>query len=130
LNLGAQLGHVPVHETVHVVLFQRRQWPRHVGAEIDAALLPLATAIAERWRSGLHALVAQLNEAPPSQRRLMEQRILDVVSRKKNPTATDVTNYIRNLSTSEAQRILNSLVKAGILETEPTYKGTLRYSIK
>ena len=89
-----------------------------------------AQAIAERWRSGLHALVAQLNEAPPSQRRLMEQRILDVVSRKKNPTATDVTNYIRNLSTSEAQRILNSLVKAGILETEPTYKGTLRYSIK
>jgi DNA-binding IclR family transcriptional regulator len=60
----------------------------------------------------------------------MEQRILEMVSKKRNPTARDVSTFIRSLSTSEAQRILDSLVKAGVLETEPTHKGTLRYSIK
>jgi hypothetical protein len=100
------------------------------GGQIELRHWARAQAIAERWRSGLHALVAQLNEPAPSHRRLMEQRILEVVRRKGKPTAADVTNYIRNLSTSDAHRILDSLVKVGILETEPTYKGTLRYSVK
>jgi hypothetical protein len=100
------------------------------GGHIELRHWAAAQAIAERWRRGLHALVAQLNEPPPSRGRLMEQRVLEIVKRKGRPTAQEVTKYIRNLSTSEAKHILDSLVKVGILDTELTYKGTLRYSVK
>jgi len=89
-----------------------------------------AQAIAERWRGGLHALVTQLNDSPPSHRRLMEQRIVEIVRKKGRPTAAEVTNYIRNLSTAEAHRMLNGLAKAGVLDTELTFRGAVRYSLK
>ena len=58
------------------------------------------------------------------------QAALEWFARKGKPTATDVTNYIRNLSTAEAQRILESLVKVGVLQSELTHKGAVRYSVK
>ena len=89
-----------------------------------------AQAIAERWRGGLHALVTQLNDPPPSQRRIIEQRVLEMVRKKRNPTAPEVANRIRSLSAAETKRILDNLVKVGVLETELTYRGAVRYSVK
>jgi hypothetical protein len=90
-----------------------------------------AQAMAERWRDGLHHLYNQVNDTDASAERQLEERVLEVISRQqfaiRGATATNIRQYIRNVSTAEAARVLDALKDSGELTAETTKCGTKRY---
>jgi hypothetical protein len=87
-----------------------------------------AQEISEGWRMCLHALVGAVNEEPPSKTELMEERVLAVVDKHPMLTASRVADHVRGLSTSEAQRVLDSLVAAGAVTASQSTRGARRYA--
>jgi hypothetical protein len=88
-----------------------------------------AQSITESWRAGLHELYRQINQPEPSDERKNEERLLITVQKLINPTAADAARYIRNLSSSEAARVLDGLVETGVLAVAATTnRRTKRYA--
>jgi hypothetical protein len=87
-----------------------------------------AQAIAERWRANLHALYQQVNESSPYQAVPVEDKVLDVVERLKEPTAREVAQMIHRLSPYQATRCLDRLAEQGVLVANDTGR-TIRYSL-
>ena len=87
-----------------------------------------AQTIAERWRESLHNLYRTMNSNQDEAGRV-EDQIAETVKRlgAKGATPTVVRRYVRNVSTTEAATILDRLTKAGVLRSEKTRKGTMRY---
>jgi hypothetical protein len=86
-----------------------------------------AQSITERWRIGLHELYQQINEPNQSEERENEERILEIVRKLEGATAAEAARYM-HVSSSEAARLLDSLVNVGVLEVEKTTrKGTKSY---
>jgi hypothetical protein len=87
-----------------------------------------AQAIAERWRANLHALYQQVNESSPFQAVPVEDKVLDVVERLKEPTAREVAQMIHRLSPYQATQCLDKLTEQGVLVANDTGR-TIRYSL-
>jgi len=85
-----------------------------------------AQQITERWRADLHHLVDQLNESEASPERTREDKIGRLFERFDALAARDVGRYL-HISTSEAQQILDRLVRAGEMVVLPG-KRTNRYA--
>lgn len=98
------------------------------GSErVDMTHWARAQAITERWRAGLHELYRQLNAPEPTEDQEKEERVIDVIRQKHNPTVREIAQTIR-LSAGEIGLIIRRLVDAGILEEIPTQTGrTSRY---
>jgi hypothetical protein len=86
-----------------------------------------AQAIAERWRVNLHVLYQQVNESSPYQAVPVEDRVLDVVERLKEPTAREVAQMIHRLSPYQATQCLDKLAEQGVLVAKDTGR-TVRYA--
>jgi hypothetical protein len=86
-----------------------------------------AQTITERWRSGLHELYKQVNMHDISQQRLKEDQVMRILQKLGKATAAKLAQYIRNMSTAEISKILDSLVSVGSLTFELTLKKTRRY---
>lgn len=95
------------------------------GGRIEMAHWARAQAIAERWRRSLHHLIDQLGQTEDSPERTQEMKVLRLLEHRGALPARDVARFA-NISTGEAQRILDQLVKAGELLIEPG-KRTKRY---
>jgi hypothetical protein len=88
----------------------------------------LAQTIAEAWREDLHELYEQVTApAEPDSVRL-EETILSIVERLQNPTAREVAQHTRRLSSSEAREQLEGLAQAGVL-LRIKGRNTTRYCI-
>ena len=98
------------------------------GGRIELRHWARAQAIAERWRESLHHLYRTMNAGQDEASRI-EDQVAEIVQRlgAHGTTPTDVRRYVRSLSTTEASTILDRLTKAGVLRSEKTRKGTLRY---
>ncbi len=98
------------------------------GSErVDMTHWARAQAITERWRAGLHELYKQLNAPEPTEDQEKEERVIDVIRQKHNPTVREIAQTIR-LSAGEIGLIIRRLVDAGVLEEIPTQTGrTSRY---
>ncbi len=90
-----------------------------------------AQQIAERWRVNLHALIDQLqNGADTSREAELEDKVIHVLQRHGPLTANDMhKNHLRNASTPELSRLLDSLVEHGRVTATLTRRGTKRYSL-
>jgi predicted transcriptional regulator len=86
-----------------------------------------AQQIAERWRRSLHNLIDQLGQSEDSPERTQEMKVLRVLERRGALPTRDVARFA-NISTGEAQRILDQLTKVGELRVEPG-KRTKRYRL-
>lgn len=88
-----------------------------------------AQQVAEGWRASLHALIAQLGEATvTSDKAKIEDKFLATVKKRPGITAGQAVNYVRpRVSSDEAMRYLDGLVKVGALRGEATRRGTIAY---
>lgn len=95
------------------------------GGRIEIAHWARGQQIAERWRRALHNLIEQLGQGDESVERVQETKVLRILERRGALPARDVARFA-NISTGEAQRILDQLTKAGELQVEAG-KRTKRY---
>jgi hypothetical protein len=86
-----------------------------------------AQTIAEHWRQGLHNLYATVNAVSTSTEAELEDQAVRIVRRLGGATAADVRRFMRGISTAEAADLLDRLTKSGVLHTEKTRVGSLRY---
>lgn len=84
-----------------------------------------AQQIAERWRASLHHLIDQLGQSEDSPDRILEDKINRLFTRHPALTAREAGRYL-HISTGEAERMLDQLVKGGALQAEAG-KRTKRY---
>jgi hypothetical protein len=82
-----------------------------------------AQQVAELWRADLHELYRQVNESQPSQAHENEERVLRVIEKQGRATRRVIRQYTR-LTADEIERMLRSLVYAGLVEEIPGEKTT------
>jgi hypothetical protein len=98
------------------------------GAKLGLEHWARAQEITERWRVGLHELYNQINEPALSEEKEHEETLLSIIQKLGGQaTAAEAARYVRNFSSGEAARILDSLVDVGELSINTTSKGTRRY---
>jgi hypothetical protein len=93
------------------------------GGHLEIRHWARAQYIAERWRSSLHNLYDQLNQAETTEAEQIEEKILQVVRRFKEVSPSVVNQYVHGLDTTNARYKLIELVKAGVLEEVPNKKS-------
>ena len=73
--------------------------------------------VAERWRSDLHALVAALAEGDMTRSEQQEERVCLTLQRLSSqgaaPTAREIGQRIRGMTTQDVERVLGPLVRSG-----------------
>jgi hypothetical protein len=86
--------------------------------------------VAERWRADLHALVAALAEGDLTRSEQQEERVYQTLQRLARegaaPTAREIGQRIRGMTTQDVERVLGPLVRSGAVLTEHAGR-TLRY---
>lgn len=97
------------------------------GGRIEIDHWARAQAIAERWRRSLHHLIDQIGQSDATPDRTRELKVMSILERRGALAARDVARF-GNISTGEAQQVLDQLVKAGTVLVEPG-KRTKRYRI-
>ena len=99
------------------------------GGLIEMKHWARAQLLAEDWRAGLHALIAQLGEASTtSEKAKIEDKFLAAVKKRPGITAAQAVNWVRpKVDSAEAMRYLDGLVKVGALRGEATRRGTIAY---
>ena len=98
------------------------------GNRIELRHWARAQEIAERWRASLHALYEQASQPKASEGAANEERVLAVVNKLGNPTAREVQQHIRRLSSSEVRGLLENLTNSGALSKQPNGKS-VRYCL-
>ena len=92
-----------------------------------------ALQIAEEWRASLHRIYEQItNQSSYFAEAELERRIMEVVGHLKNPTASEMSAYIRSPSTLQIGQAADGLAEMGLLwmTTKPWGKRTIkRYQI-
>ncbi len=93
-----------------------------------------AILIAETWRASLHRLYKQVWEEGQdySPEADMEDRVLEIIGRRGNPTAAEIHKSLPKYSSVQIGRLADELVKIGVLKaTGRMWGGRLvnRYSL-
>jgi hypothetical protein len=97
------------------------------GGRIELRHWARAQQIAERWRASLHYLIDQLGQSDDSPERVLEDKINRLFARHEALTAREVGRSL-HISTGEAERMLDQLVKGGVIQVEAG-KRTKRYRL-
>jgi len=81
-----------------------------------------AQAITERWRSGLHNLYDQVNEAPPNEEAKQQEKIIKAIEKleaeNKPTTASGIYRLLRSLSPTLIDEMCKRMVKAGMINSK------------
>lgn len=89
--------------------------------------------ITETWRGSLHRIYEQItNPSTRSAEAELEQRVIEITRRLKNPTAGEMTAYIKSHSVVQISRVADSLVEIGVLQLSTRTWGrrtVKRYSL-
>lgn len=86
--------------------------------------------IAERWRADLHHLLAALGEVEPTRSEQQEdqvwQRLCALAAGGQAPTAREIGQGIRGMTTQDVERVLGPLARSGAVAVESAGR-TQRY---
>ncbi|MEM7033912.1 MAG: DUF3987 domain-containing protein [Chloroflexota bacterium] len=86
-------------------------------------------AVAERWRQGLHSLRQQLSQQTPNEKRILEDKIVLLITKKGPRTVREMSQSLWGFSSADLQAVVKGMVQAEILIAQPR-RQTIEYGIK